>query len=348
VEGFDFLIPGDPDTPTGGYVYDRRLAQGMRALGWRVRIHELDASFPFPSGAALSHAESVLEEIPPRGLVLVDGLAMGAMPNVVATQSRRLRLVALVHHPLAEETGLPSDCAEALRSSERQALAAAARIVVTSRHTAGLVAAMGVPAGLLHVVTPGTDPAPLARGSGNPVLDLLCVATITQRKGHATLMEALADLTALDWRLTCVGSTAMDPATVARLRDQITRLGLEDRVRVAGEVDRAELDKLYHRADLFVLATRFEGYGMALTEAIARGLPVVSTRTGAVPETLPPEAAVLVPPGDPAALSTALRQVISDRLLRGRLARGARKARGQLKGWRTACLFMEQALRAAQ
>ena len=342
--GFDFLIPGDPSTPTGGYIYDRRIAQGMRDIGWRVSVHVLDAGFPFPSAAALDHAESVLERIPSGGLVLIDGLAMGAMPRVVASQSRRLRLVALVHHPLAEETGLSNDCARALRLSERQALAAASRIVVTSRYTAGLVTAMGVSPRLIHIVQPGTDPAPVAKGSGTSNINLLCVATLTPRKGHATLIEALADLKGLDWELTCVGSTAIDPATVAQLRNRIKRHRLGERVHLVGEVDRVALAGLYDRADLFVLATRFEGYGMALAEALARGLPIVSTRTGAIPETVPAEAALLVPPDDVAALSAALGRVMSNRGLRERMAHGAQKARERLMDWRSACLRMEQAL----
>ena len=346
MNGFDFLIPGDPSTPTGGYLYDRRIVQGMRDLGWRVSVRQLDASFPFPSATALDHARSVLGRIPSGGLVLIDGLAMGAMPRVVASESRRLRLVALVHHPLAEESGLSDHWVQAMRASEQQSLAAAHLVVVTSRHVAGLVAAMGVPARLIHRVPPGTDPAPLAKGSGTSTLDLLCVATLTPRKGHATLIDALAELKEFQWGLTCVGSTAIDPATVARLRDRIERLRLGDRVRLAGEVDPAALASLYDGADLFVLATRFEGYGLALAEALARGLPIVSTRTGAVPETVPSEAALLVPPDDPAALSAALGLVMSDCEFRERLARGARKARERLTGWRGACLRLEQALLA--
>jgi len=320
----------------------------MRDLGWRVSVRALDAGFPFPSATALDHAESVLERIPSGGSVLIDGLAMGAMPGVVASQARRLRLVALVHHPLAEETGLSNDCVRALRLSERQALAAASRVVVTSRYTAGLVTAMGVPERLIRIVQPGTDPAPVAKGSGASTLNLLCVATITARKGHATLIEALADLTGLDWELTCVGSTAMDPATVALLRDRIERLRLGERIHLAGEVDPTSLADRYDRTDLFVLATRFEGYGMALAEALARGLPIVSTRTGAIPETVPAEAALLVPPDDIVALSAALGRAMSNRELRERMARGARKARARLTGWRSACLRMEQALLATR
>jgi glycosyltransferase involved in cell wall biosynthesis len=348
VKVLELLIPGNLDTPTGGYLYDRRIARGMRDLGWQVSVRQLDASFPFPSATALAHAQSVLERIPDGRLVLIDGLAMGAMPRILASQSRRLRLVALVHHPLAEETGLSQDRVRALRSSEQQALAAARLVLVTSRYTAKLVAAMGVPAGLIRTVRPGTDPAPVATGSGTSTLNLLCVAALTPRKGHATLIDALADLTRLEWNLTCVGSTAIDPATVARLRDRIERRGLTERVHLTGEVDQAELAKLYDRADLFVLATRFEGYGMALAEALARGLPVVSTCAGAVPETVPTEAALLVPPDNAAALSAALGRVLSDRELRERLAQGARAARERLTRWRGACLLMERALMAVR
>lgn len=343
----DFLVPGDPKTPTGGYLYDRRIARGLRGLGWEVRVRGLDASFPRPSRGALQQAAEVLAQVSSGGLVLIDGLAMGAMPAVALAESRRLRLVGLVHHPLSAETGLSPAETRALRSAEQGALAAARRVIVTSRHTADRVAELGVQASRIEVVEPGTDPAPLARGSGSSTLHLLCVATLTHRKGHAVLFDALASLKHRAWRLTCVGSTNRCTETLRDLGERIPRLGLEARVSLAGEVNSERLAGLYDRADLFVLATRFEGYGMALAEALARGLPVVSTRTGAVPETVPEDAGLLVPPNDPVSLAAALSRVMEDPELRGRLALGARAARKRLPSWAQACRRMDAALRAA-
>jgi len=272
---------------------------------------------------------------------------MGAMPDVVAAESRRLRLIALVHHPLAEETGLSAERAAALRISERRALAYVRHVVVTSNYTAGLVTGLGVELERISVVEPGTDPAPRARGSVGSTLNILCVASLTHRKGHAVLLDALAQLKDRDWQLACVGSLRQSPATVAALRERIAVLDLEGRVTLSGEVTDAALAGYYDSADLFVLATRFEGYGMALAEALARGLPVVSTRTGAVTETVPKGAGFLVPPNDPEALTTVLADVMDDPGLRQRLSEGARAARSHLPSWDTAAQRMAGILRGA-
>ena len=168
----DFVIPGDPSAFTGGYEYDRQVVDGLRALGWNVVVHGLDASFPVPTPSALAHARAMLARIPDGARVLVDGLAFGAMPEIAAAEARRLRLIALVHHPLALETGLENGYAEALRASEADALAAARIVVTTSAATARALADYGVAAERTVVVEPGTDPAPLARGTRGRVLEL--------------------------------------------------------------------------------------------------------------------------------------------------------------------------------
>jgi glycosyltransferase involved in cell wall biosynthesis len=338
------VLPGDPATPTGGYEYDRRIVAGLRALGWTVTVHALDASFPMPTPAARAAARAVFARMPDGATVLVDGLAFGALPEIAAAEGQRLRLVALVHHPLAEETGLEPARAAALRRSEADALAGARRVVATSGSTARALAAYGVSPERIAVVEPGTDPALLAVGSGGPGLALLCVAAVVPRKGHAVLVDALSGLADRDWTLTCVGALDRSPATVAALRRQIGAHDLTHRVTLRDPVDRATLDALYARSDALVLPTFHEGYGMALAEALARGLPVVSTRAGAVPETVPADAGMLVPPGDTAALRDALACLIDDRALRDRLAAGARRARARLPDWNAACVRLAGAL----
>jgi glycosyltransferase involved in cell wall biosynthesis len=255
-------------------------------------------------------------------------------------------LVALIHHPLSAESGLPDERGADFRRSEQVSLTAARRVVVTSRYTAGLVADLAVPVRRIDVVEPGTDPAPVAKGSDSATLNLLCVATLTYRKGHDLLIDALAGLRDRHWHLICVGSLDRDPATVSNLRDQLADLGLAHRVTLTGELESPALAGLYHRADVFVLATRFEGYGMALAEALARGLPVLSTHAGAVTETVPNIAGLLIPPDDPESLARALVELMDSTELRERLAQGARIARGRLPSWRSACERMDQVLRA--
>lgn len=348
------LIPGDPATRTGGYRYDARLIAGLRESGLRVCIRRLSDRFPFPDAAALAEADAVLNALPTGARVLIDGLAYGALAEVVCRHAERLRLIALVHHPLALETGLSPERAAALEAGERRALTCAARVLVTSESTARSVSALGVPPERITVAEPGCDPAPLAHGSARAKpgqapepYRLLCVATLTPRKGHAVLIEALARLPSPgrhangrasldarpDWRLLCVGSRTRDPETAADIARRVAGHGLSDRVRLCGEVDDAELAALYAGADAFVCASWWEGYGMALAEALARGLPLITTTGGALAHTAPGHASLRVAPGDVDGLSAAIGRFLDDAALRDRLTRGAREARLALPRW---------------
>jgi len=342
----ELVLPGDPETRTGGYEYGRRIVAGLRDLGWTVSVHGLDASFPMPTAPALDDARHALARIPSGRVVLIDGLALGAMPEVAEAEASRLALYGLVHHPLAEETGLDPSQADALRRSEMRALAAVRGVVVTSPATARSLTGYGVRPSRVIVVEPGTDPASLARGSTSSTLEMLCVASIVPRKGHILLVQALAPLADRDWHLTCIGSLVRSPETAKALGRALDELGLAGRVTLAGELDRAALEPFYDHADLFVLPTFHEGFGMALAEALARGLPVVSTRAGAVPDTVPDDAGVLVPPGDVDALRAALARVLDDSALRARLTAGARRARERLQPWPRACARLAAGLSA--
>ncbi len=352
------LIPGDLETRTGGYGYDRRIIGGLRDRGWRVDVHRLDDSFPNPTTAARAQAAHALAAIPDGATVLIDGLALGTLPEEVEREAGRLRIVALVHHPLAAESGIDPATSAAFAISERRALAAVRAIIVTSRATATGLGAYGVTLNRIAIVEPGTDPAPLARGSSigrQPSafsrqprsVALLCVATLTARKGHELLVTALAELPAdRDWRLTCAGSLDRDPVTAARVRAQVRAHRLDDRVSFVGDLDTAALTEQYDRADAFVLATLHEGYGMAVAEALARGLPIISTATGAIRDLVANEAGIVVSPGDRVALIDALSRVIGDPDLRARLAQGARRVRARLPTWEVSTTAMADALEA--
>src|SRR5262245_26083252 len=206
-----FIVPGSLDTLTGGYGYDRRIVRGLRAAGWTVEVVELPGSFPYPTADALDDAARALASIPSDATVVIDGLACGAMPEQVEREAARLRIVALVHHPLAAETGLDQAVAEQLEAQERRALGGVRLVVVTSRATAAALAHYDVAGNRLRVVEPGTDQAPLARGSGTAVINLLCVAALVARKGHEILLRALAAVPQQHpWHLACVGSLDRD------------------------------------------------------------------------------------------------------------------------------------------
>jgi len=338
------VVPGDLDTKTGGYGYDRQIIHGLQARGWNVVLTGLPGHYPFPSAAECAAATTALAAIPDGSLVLVDGLALGALPVEVARERERLHLVALVHHPLGLETGLNADTSRLLLDSERRALACVRGVVVTSSRTTSAVESLGVARERVMVVEPGTDAAPDARGSGTGARHLLCVASLTPRKGHDTLFDALAEMLDLDWHLTCVGSAARDSAHAARLTARASTAPLCERVTLAGELAGPALEAAWDAADLFVLPTHYEGYGMVVAEALAHALPVVSTATGAVPELIGANAGVLMPPGDAAALHALLRTLMTDEVRFARLRAGARAARATLPSWNEACVRMEAAL----
>ena len=339
-----FVVPGLLTSLTGGSIYDRRIVEGLRARGWTVDVRELQDTFPHPSPSALDEARRALAVIPSGTTVLIDGLVMGAIPDVVEVERSRLHLVAVVHLPLAADVGLDADTTARLLASERRALAAASRIVVTGSATVDLLRDYDVPRAKITLVEPGTDGAPLARGSGATVRQLLSVATLNPVKGHAILFQALAGVANTQWRLTCAGSLTRHPPTVARLRALLDELDLENRVELVGDLTREALAAFYDRADLFVLGTLRETYGMAVAEALAHGLPVISSRTGAIADLVGDEAGILIPPGDAAQLSIAIARVLDDPALHARLAAGARRVRDRLPTWEQAVDRMVAAL----
>jgi glycosyltransferase involved in cell wall biosynthesis len=331
-EGID-----DPARPSGGNTYDRRLCDGLAASGWGMHEHAVPGGWPRPAAADLAALEAVAASIPDGAVVLLDGLIASTAPEVLVAQARRLRMVVLVHMPLCDER-------------ERAALSAAAAIVTTSEWSRDRVVEVhGLRADRVHAVPPGVDAAGLVAGSETGEA-LLCVAAVTAAKGHDLLLDALAGLPDLSWRCLCLGSLDREPEFANELRRRAEDNGLRGRVSFAGPRTGAELDRSYAAADVIVLASRSEAYGMVVTEALARGLPVVAADVGGVSEALgraadgtPP--GLLVAPEDPAALGAALRAWLGDAQLRERLRAAARDRRGSLAPW-TATTFAVAAVLA--
>jgi len=342
-----FAVPGDLATPTGGFAYDRRIISELERLGWTVDLIDLGDGFPHPSSEQRQAAGARLLSIPTGRPIVIDGLAFGVLPDLASELRREHALMALVHHPLALESGLSAGQAEAFRASEHAALAVASHIVVTSAATARLLAAnYDVPAGRITVACPGTDAVPVALGSSDGIVRLLAVGAIVPRKGYDLLIAALATLIDLPWRLTIAGDRSRDPQAAARLEDDILRFGLGERIAVLGAVSDERLAACYADADIFTLPSRYEGYGMAFSEAIARGLPVIATNAGAIPETVPGGAGVLIPPDDVPALAGALQRLIANRDERHRMAAVARDAARKFPTWEASARMFARALEA--
>ena len=328
------VVPGPLSQRTGGYIYDARMVSGLRELGWRVIVHELEGRFPDPDGQARASLAKALESITAGGRVLIDGLAMGSLPGPVRTHRDRLQILSIVHHPLSDETGLDDDRRERFRSLEQEALSACVGVLVTSRFTASRVRAFGFPSNRVHSVSPGVDRARPARGrpeGASP--QLLCVASVTPRKGQDVLVRALWRVRELSWRCVCAGSLDRAPGYADTVRRLAEESDVGERVEFVGECDNAALNALYDESSIFVLPSYFEGYGMVLAEALARGLPVVSTTAGAIPDTVPSAAGILVAPGDDEALAEALSELLRTPSRLEGLAGAARSHAQDLPSW---------------
>lgn len=308
-DGFD-----DPERPSGGNVYDRRICRGLESLGWSVRIRAVAGGWPDPDPAALSALANTLAALPDGATVLLDGLIASTVPDVLVPEAKRLRQVVLVHMPLES-------------APEREVLEAATAVITTSEWTrTRLLDRYELPTERLHVAPPGVDAAEPAAGTaagGN----LLCVAAVAPHKGQDVLLAALGRIPDLPWR--CVFAGPVDHEFSDRLR----YAAIADRVRFTGPLAGTDLDRAYGAADALVLASHAETYGMVVTEALARGLPVIATRVGGIPEALGDGPGLLVPPGDPAAFAAAVRRWLVDAELRQRLRTAARRRRTQLADW---------------
>lgn len=339
-----FAIPGDIQTRTGGYIYERRMLESLNALGLPTRHVELMTSWPNPTAQAARDLVEKLAALPPELPVILDGLVFGAMDTDVLARLNR-PVIAMLHHPLGLEAGLSPTRAAELLARETANLRHAAHVVVPSAHIRDiLVQQFRVQTADISVALPGFDrPNLRAIPKSHPPL-ILSVGIICERKGHDVLLQALAQVAHLNWQAAIVGRVH-DTRVQDRLLDQRAQLGLETRVRLTGEIDPGALDTLFHTASLFALATRYEGYGMVLSEAQLYGLPILSCAVGAVPQTVPPGSGILVPPDDVSSFAKGLGHLLQNATLRQDFAVKSAALGAQLPHWQDAARVMQAALR---
>jgi glycosyltransferase involved in cell wall biosynthesis len=333
-----FVVPDGIDDrarPSGGNTYDRNLCRELGSQGWSAHERAVAGFWGRPGAASFAGLEETLRQIPDDAVVLLDGLIASTAPEVLVPQTSRLRLIVLVHMPLGHR---PPD--DATRRREGAVLTAATATVTTSAWSRRrLIELYGLPAHRVRVAEPGA-PAAEPASATEAGEALLCVGAVTFEKGHDVLLEALESISELSWHCTCVGSLDRDPAFVESLRRRTLDGGLGQLVSFPGTQTGADLDRSYATADLLVHASRAETYGLVVTEALARGLPVVAAEVGGLVEALGEGAAgtrpgLLVAPEDPVALAGALSAWLGDAGLRARLRWAAGERRESLPRWST-------------
>ncbi|HZB18377.1 MAG TPA: glycosyltransferase family 4 protein [Blastococcus sp.] len=341
----------DPARVSGGNRYDRAVCDALRDAGWSVTEIAVEGPWPRPDAPALARLALALDALPDGALVLVDGLIASAARAVLAPPPSerlrlRLRLVVLVHMVFG---------GVAVPERDESAVLAVARAVVTTSDWTRrrLLARYPLPAGRVHVASPGSEPAPVSPRSPDGGR-LLCVGTLSPLKGQDLLLDALGDVSGLPWRCTLVGPLDRDPQFVASLGRRATATGIADRVRMPGTRTGAALRREIEDADLLVVPSRSETYGMVVPEALAAGVPVLATAVGGLPEALGHTSdgrpGILVAPDDAAALAAGLARWLTDARLRDRLRGAALRRREALPGWRStgACVGRVLAAVAAE
>ena len=312
-----FVFPGDLDTPTGGYRYDRAIISQLRTIGHEIILVSLPGEYPFPSLVDKKTGLEIINSLEAVDIAIVDGLAGGAHPKLLELLSRQLSVVSLLHHPLCLETGLTDKQSKKLKESEANGLRFIARVITTSPTTSNTIENLfKYNAERIRCVLPGVERGTTAKEWKEGPISLLCVGSVIPRKGHQDLIEALVQLSHHDWKLTCVGNTDFDPQLFQKIRQSVAEKELQDRVIFTGPLEPSALEQAYTQAHLFVLPSHYEGYGMAYAEAIVRGIPVIATTAGAIPQTVPKDCGILVKPGIVETLSEAIETMITDHTFR--------------------------------
>ena len=331
--GVNFIIPGDSRQLTGGYIYNRKLIEGLSAAGNDVQIINPGNDFPFPGEQSRAKVSALFKSLPHGEAIIIDSLALGALNEFIPALKSKNRIIALMHLPLFMDPTYSEADRERFKISETQCLQQVDVVVTTSGHTKKILFELGIGEDKIHVITPGTENGPRILQYPDLPEKLLCVSNYTVNKNQSLLIKALTGLVHLPWTLHCYGNRKMDKSYYAQLQLTVTNLGLKDRIVLHGPVDHENLQRIYHQFDLFVLPSQYETYGMVLAEALVHGLPVVAAHTGGIPQTIPKGTGMLFEPGNITSLRSILAKLFVDMVLYKNLCQKSKESRNQFSTW---------------
>jgi glycosyltransferase involved in cell wall biosynthesis len=336
-----FLITGDIQSLTGGYLYNMHMINGLRGKGHLVNVFGTD--WQWKDSDSLEYiCRHHLKKLPHGSCVIVDSLILASLHHIVQEFGDRLKFLGLIHLPASYN--VLSGVHGKLADEELTAINDMRQVIVTGQFTFDLLCNVGLNPARICLVEPGTDHFPRKKRYKPVPSELLCIANYSALKAQDVLIRALCRLTAWNWSLHLYGDTNRDKKYTEALRSLIRQLKMEHRIIVHGIVERHEISTVFLNADLFLMPSLFESYGMAITESLAHGIPVVTTSAGNIPYTLPAGMGLLTEPGNEEQLADTIRSIFYDPVKYDALCKAASQYFKQVRSWEQAVSDFETIL----
>jgi glycosyltransferase involved in cell wall biosynthesis len=333
------ILYGSLDTLSGGYLYDRQLVRCLEAHGDRVELislpwhnyplHLTDNWQPALSRRLLHTPFDILlqDELNHPSLAWLNGRLRGRVAYPV---------VSIVHHLRIQEHH-PAHWMPLYRAVEQRYLEQVDGCIYNSETTRRAVETL-IGRSPPHIVAwPAASHLPVLprvpRAPGDP-LRLLFIGNVIPRKGLATLLTALTLLHGVAWELQVAGDLELEPAHSHAMQKLAAEPRLQPRILFLGRSDSEMLQNALARADLLVVPSQHEGFGIVYLEALQAGVPVIATTGGAAWEMVEPgHNGFLIDPGDSGALATLLQRLATHPDELAALQQAAAPSVARFVGW---------------
>jgi glycosyltransferase involved in cell wall biosynthesis len=337
-----FLSGGDINSLTGGHLYNMHIINGLKNKNYSVSLQAAGGKWDNKEGID-KMCRLYLQKIPWGSCIIIDSLILASLTNLVRKSMDRFKFLGLIHLPVSYDikTGIHGKLSE----DELGALNHMHRLVVTGGFTFDLLCNAGIDPRKITIIQPGTDQFPRKAQYARVPSNLLCIANYSALKAQDVLIRALSRLKTRNWTLHLYGDTDRDPEYTSFLRSLILYLGLESRIIVHRIVERQNISKVFLEADLFILPSLFESYGMVLSESLAHGIPVISTLAGNIRNTVPEGMGILIEPGNEAELADSISSLFDSPEKYSALCTASSSYYKQSRSWEQAVSEFESVIR---